>query len=93
MTIPHKQTRKVFRSGHNLLKKATLQNLKLLFPVTLVTGFFSQFQSWSGFPACFLLIYIDNHIYLSTDSIPIVHFIAFSGKAATEPSRQNTEII
>ena len=93
MTIPHKLTRKVSRGGHNLLKIATMQNLKLLFPVTLVTGFFSQLQLWRGFPACFLLIYIDNVIILPLSNIPNLHFIVLFGKAATEPSRQNTEII
>ena len=59
------------------------------FPVTSVTGFFSQLQSWCGFPACFLLIYINSLIYLSPDDISFVHFIALSGKAATEPSGKN----
>ena len=39
------------------------------------------------FPAKFELIYIDNHIYLSPDSIPFVYYDALSGKAATEPTR------
>ena len=64
-------------------------NLKLVLPVTPVTGFFSQLQSWCGFPACFLLIYIDSVIILSLSNISHLHFIVLSEKAATEMTRQN----
>ena len=61
--------------------------VEILYPVTLVTGFFSQLQSWHGFPACFLLNIRDSLICLSPNSISFVNFIALSGKAATEPTR------
>ena len=55
--------------------------------------FFSQLQSWRGFPSCFLLIYIDSVIILSLSNIPYLHFIVLFGKAATEPGNQNTPFI
>ena len=61
--------------------------VEILYPVTLVTGFFSQLQSWRCFPACFLLYIRDSLICLSPNSISFVNSIALYGKAATEPTR------
>ena len=70
-------------------RKVFRKNKADTFPVTPVTGIFSQLQSWQGFPSCFLLFNIDSQFICLHKVYLSFIYIAFSGKAATAPTRQN----